>query len=50
MRYPKFISPGDSIKFVAPSFGAATYPYDVRVKWSKKYFENNGFNVLIGGI
>ena len=48
MRYPKFIKSGDTIKFVAPSFGAATYPYDVRVKWGKKYFENQGYNVLIG--
>ena len=48
MRYPKFIQPGDGIKFVAPSFGATTYPYDVRVKWSKKFFENYGYNVLIG--
>ena len=48
MRYPKFIKPGDSIMFVAPSFGATTYPYSTRVKWSKKFFEQEGFNVLIG--
>ena len=45
MRYPKFIKPGDSIGFVAPSFGATTYPYSSRVKWSKKYFESLGYNV-----
>ena len=48
MRYPKFIHPGDGIKFIAPSFGAATYPYDVRVKWSKWFFEGMGYNVVIG--
>ena len=48
MRYPKFIKPGDTIEFIAPSFGATTYPYDVRVKWSKKYFEKQGYDVFIG--
>ena len=48
MRYPKFIKPGDTIGFVAPSFGATTYPYSSRVKWSKRYFESMGYNVLIG--
>lgn len=48
MRYPKFISKNDTIAFVAPSFGATTYPYDVRVKWAKRFFEKEGFNVVIG--
>ena len=48
MRYPKFIKPGDSIMFVAPSFGATTYPYSTRVKWAKRFFEQQGFNVLVG--
>ena len=48
MRYPKFIKPGDTIGFVAPSFGATTYPYNTRVKWSKRYFEQLGYNVVIG--
>lgn len=48
MRYPKFIKPGDNISFIAPSFGATTYPYTSRVKWSKKFFENNGYNVILG--
>ena len=48
MRYPKFIKHTDTIGFVAPSFGATTYPYDVRVKWAKRFFEKEGFDVLIG--
>ena len=47
MLYPKFIKKGDIITFIAPSFGAATYPYNTRVKWSKRFFEQEGFNVLI---
>jgi muramoyltetrapeptide carboxypeptidase LdcA involved in peptidoglycan recycling len=45
MRYPKFIKPGDSIMFVAPSFGATTYPYSTRVKWAKKFFEQQGIEI-----
>ena len=48
MRYPKFIKPGDSIGLVAPSFGATIYPYKTRVKWAKKYFQDLGYNVLVG--
>ena len=48
MRYPKFIQKGDSIAFIAPSFGATTYPYTTRVKWAKKFFTDNGYNVIIG--
>jgi muramoyltetrapeptide carboxypeptidase LdcA involved in peptidoglycan recycling len=48
MRYPKFIKPNDNICFIAPSFGATTYPYNCRVKWSKRFFEKNGYNVIIG--
>ena len=48
MRYPKFIKPGDSIAFVAPSFGATTYPYTTRVKWAKKYFNELGYTVVVG--
>ena len=48
MRYPKFIQKGDSIAFIAPSFGATTYPYTTRVKWAKKFFSDNGYNVIVG--
>lgn len=48
MRYPKFINPGDVIGFIAPSFGATTYPYSTRVKWSKRYFESLGYDVVLG--
>lgn len=48
MRYPKFIKLNDTISFIAPSFGATTYPYTTRVKWAKRYFEKLGYNVLIG--
>ena len=48
MRYPKFIKPNDTISFIAPSFGATTYPYDVRVKWAKRFFEKEGYKVIVG--
>ncbi len=48
MRYPKFIKPGDTIAFIAPSFGAASYPYNTKVKWAKKYFKDLGYNVIFG--
>lgn len=48
MRYPKFIKPNDTIAFVAPSFGATSYPYDVRVKWAKRFFEKKGYQVIEG--
>ena len=48
MRYPKFIKQNDTIAFIAPSFGATTYPYDTRVKWAKRFFEKEGFQVLLG--
>ena len=48
MRYPKFIKPGDTITFIAPSFGLTTYPYNVRGKWAKKFFMDKGYNVVIG--
>ena len=43
MRYPKFIKPSDTLSFIAPSFGATTYPYNLRVKWAKRFFEKEGF-------
>ena len=48
MLYPKFLKPNDNISFIAPSFGATTYPYTTRVKWSKRFFEKQGFNVVVG--
>ena len=39
MRYPKFLTKGDKISFVATSFGATTKPYSTRVKYAKRTFE-----------
>ena len=48
MRYPKFIKPKDTITLIAPSFGAATFPYDLRVKRAIKKFQKLGYNVKCG--
>ena len=45
MRYPKFLTKGDKISFVATSFGATTKPYSTRVKYAKRTFEKLGYEV-----
>ena len=48
MKYPKFIKQGDTICFIAPSFGAATDPYQKQVVYSKRKFNKLGYNVKLG--
>ena len=48
MKYPAFIKKGDQICFIAPSFGAATAPYDKQVLYAKRRFEKLGYNVACG--
>ena len=48
MRYPKFLTKGDKISFVATSFGATTKPYSTRVKYAKRTFEKLGYEVSLG--
>lgn len=48
MRYPDFIKPGDSIGFIAPSFGCATEPYVSCFKASIERFGAMGFKTVCG--
>ena len=42
MRYPEFIKAGDTIGFVAPSFGCAMEPYISAFESAVDYFKDNG--------
>lgn len=48
MKYPKFITKGNKIAFVAPSLGATTEPYLTRVKVAKEVLEKNGYVIEYG--
>jgi len=48
MKYPKFIKKGDTIAFIAPSFGAATEPYQKQVIYAKRRFNKMGYEVIYG--
>lgn len=48
MRYPDFISAGDSIGFVAPSFGCATEPYVSAFKSALEFFKENNIGAVLG--
>lgn len=48
MKYPKFVSKGDTIYLVAPSFGCTTEPYTTRMKHAINYFNNKGFRLIEG--
>ncbi len=43
MRVPPFLTKGDAIDFVAPSFGVTTEPYSARMDASLKTFSKLGF-------
>ena len=45
MRIPPFISPGDTIGLVAPSFGAVIEPYATRLRAAIETFEARGYKV-----
>lgn len=48
MRYPSFIEKGDTIGFVAPSFGCAGEPYYSAFQNSLKKWNALGFKTELG--
>ncbi len=48
MRYPKYIKKGDTIGFLAPSFGCAVEPYLSGFKNAQKKFEELGYRPVLG--
>lgn len=46
MRIPRFIHPGDTIGFAAPSFGVASDPYKTRFEEAVRRFEARGYHVI----
>lgn len=48
MRYPKYIKKGDTIGFLAPSFGCAVEPYLSGFKNAQKKFEELGYRLVLG--
>ena len=48
MRYGRFLSPGGTIGFVAPSFGSAMQPYRAAFENSLDRFHDMGYNTLLG--
>lgn len=48
MRYPKFLQPGGTITFVAPSFGCASEPYKSAFLRAQDRFRKQGFSLEFG--
>lgn len=48
MRYPEFLKNGQRIGFIAPSFGAATEPYESRFNSAIKMFSGKGYSIVEG--
>lgn len=48
MRYPKFLQPGGTIGFVAPSFGCATEPYKSAFLHAQEKWKEQGFTLKLG--
>ena len=48
MRYPEFLKKGDTLGFIAPSFGCAAQPYRSAFQNSLKKWESLGYSVLLG--
>ncbi len=48
MRYPKFMTPGDTIGFVAPSFGCNIEPYKTAFDHSLSFWKKRGYQVHLG--
>ena len=48
MKYPAFIKEKDQIAFIAPSFGAATEPYQKQVVYAKRRLEKMGYQIVLG--
>lgn len=48
MKYPKFLQPGGTIGFVAPSFGCAIEPYHTAFLNAQKKFTGLGYSLDLG--
>ena len=48
MRYPKFLKPGGTIGFIAPSFGCTLEPYKTRFENAIRIFEEMGYKTWLG--
>jgi len=48
MKFPKFIKKGDTIGFVAPSFGCGIEPYYSAFNQNLKKWKENGFETKLG--
>ena len=48
MRYPEFLQKGDTIGFVAPSFGCATEPYYTAFMHALDLFHEAGYQTKLG--
>ena len=48
MRYPSFLQPGQTIGYVAPSFGASTEPYYSAFLNAVKSLEEKGYRTALG--
>ncbi len=48
MRYPDFLKPGQTIGFVAPSFGCSIEPYRSAFDNALKVFQKKGYRTVLG--
>ena len=48
MRYPDFIHPGDTLGYVAPSFGCVIEPYKSRFQHALEYFRKLNYKEKLG--
>ncbi len=48
MRYPEMLQKGQTIGFIAPSFGCAIEPYKTRFENAIKIFEGKGYKTWLG--
>ena len=48
MRYPEFMKPGDTIGFIAPSFGCTTEPYKSGFAEAQRVLKAKGFGLDLG--
>lgn len=48
MKLPSFLSKGDTIYLVAPSFGCTTEPYHTRLNKAIKNLNDDGYKIIIG--
>lgn len=48
MRYPRFLQPGGTIGFIAPSFGCVDEPYNLRFDSAIRKFHDMGYRTVEG--